>query len=204
MAEEPEPGHRHPPRGTDTDHGPTATPARDRRMLDGGLIFVTALLCLSGIGVWITRGPERFFELLWSDLGFALLLLPKIFGGILLATALGLSLPRARVLALIGPDSGWRGLMIAAVAGAVMPGGPHVIYPLTVALMAAGADLGAGVTIVSAWVLLSLNRTLVWELSFIPVEVVAMRFVLTLPVPVMLGFMMRVLAARAAVRRDVQ
>ncbi|MDP3342391.1 hypothetical protein [Frigidibacter sp.] len=169
-------------------------------MIDGGLIFVTALLCLSGVGVWITRGPERFFDLLWSDLGFALILLPKIFGGILLATALGLSLPRARVLALIGPDSGWRGLMIAAVAGAVMPGGPHVIYPLTVALMAAGADMAAGVTIVSAWILLSLNRTLVWELSFIPVEFVAMRFLLTLPVPVMLGLVVRALAARAATR----
>lgn len=169
-------------------------------MVDGGLIFVTALLCLSGAGVWITRGPERFFDLLWSDLGFALMLLPKIFGGILLATALGLSLPRARVLALIGPDSAWRGLMIAAVAGAVMPGGPHVIYPLTLALIAAGADLAAGVTIVSAWVLLSLNRTLVWELSFIPVEFVAIRFLLTLPVPVLLGLVVRALAARAAMR----
>lgn len=200
MADEPEPGRRQPSLSPGADHGPAATPARERRLVDGGLIFVTALLCLSGAGVWITRGPERFFDLLWSDLGLALILLPKIFGGILLATALGLSLPRARVVALIGPDSGWRGLMIAAVAGAVLPGGPHVIYPLTLALIAAGADLAAGVTIVSAWVLLSLNRTVVWELSFIPVEFVAMRFLLTLPVPVLLGLVVRVLAARAATR----
>lgn len=193
MADEPEAGGGQPSLSS-------GVPARERRMVDGGLIFVTALLCLSGAAVWITRGPERFFDLLWSDLGFALMLMPKIFGGILLATALGLSLPRARVLALIGPDSGWRGLMIAAVAGAVMPGGPHVIYPLTLALIAAGADLAAGVTIVSAWVLLSLNRTLVWELSFIPVEFVAMRFLLTLPVPVLLGLVVRALAARAATR----
>lgn len=200
MADEPEPGRGQASLSPGADHGPAATPARERRLVDGGLLFVTALLCLSGAGVWITRGPERFFDLLWSDLGFALVLLPKIFGGILLATALGLSLPRARVLALIGPDSGWRGLMIAAVAGAVMPGGPHVIYPLTLALIAAGADLAAGVTIVSAWVLLSLNRTLVWELSFIPVEFVAMRFLLTLPLPVLLGLVARALAARAATR----
>ena len=167
-------------------------------MIDGGLIFVTALLFLSGAGVWITRGPERFLDLLLADLGFALVLLPKILGGIVMATALGLSLPRGRVLALIGPQSGWRGLMIAAAAGAVMPGGPHVIYPLTLALMGAGADLAAGVTIVSAWVLLSLNRTLVWELSFLPVELVAMRFLLTLPVPVILGLVVRALVRRAA------
>lgn len=200
MADASEPG-RHPPLAPAAGHGPAGTPARERRLVDGGLIFVTALLCLSGAGVWITRGPERFLELLWSDLSFALTLLPKIFGGIVLATALGLCLPRARVLALIGPDSGWRGLVISAVAGAVMPGGPHVIYPLTLALIAAGADLAAGVTIVSAWVLLSLNRTLVWELSFIPVEYVALRFLLTLPVPVLLGLVVRALALRAETRK---
>jgi uncharacterized membrane protein YraQ (UPF0718 family) len=114
-----------------------------------------------------------------------------------MATALGLSLPRTRVVALIGPDSGWRGLMIAAAAGAVMPGGPHVIYPLTLALIAAGADVAAGVTIVSAWILLSLNRTLVWELSFIPADVVVLRFFMTLPVPVLLGCAVRALDGRS-------
>ncbi len=168
-------------------------------MVDGGLIFVTALLCLSGAGVWLTRGSDRFFELLWSDLGFAIALLPKILGGIVMATALGLSLPRERVVAMIGPNSGWRGLMIAAAAGAVMPGGPHVIYPLTLALIAAGADVAAGVTIVSAWILLSLNRTLVWELSFIPSDVVALRFLMTLPVPVLLGRAIRALDGRSRV-----
>lgn len=160
---------------------PAVSTPHKRRMVDSGLIFVTVLLCLSGAGVWITRGPDRFLNLLWFDLGFAVTLLPKILGGIVLATALGLSLPRERVVTLIGPDSGWRGLTIAAAAGAVMPGGPLVIYPLTLALIASGADIAAGVTIVLAWILLSLNRTLVWELSFIPADVVALRFFMTLP-----------------------
>lgn len=165
-------------------------------MIDGGLIFVTLLLCASGTAVWITQGAARFFDLLWADLGLALAVLPKIAGGIILATAIGLSLPRGRVLALIGPDSGWRGLVIATIAGAVIPGGPSVIYPLTLGLMAAGADLGAGMAIVSGWVLLSLNRTLVWELSFLPVELVALRFALTLPGPVILGMVTRALVRR--------
>ena len=182
------------PEGTDAPDD--AEPPHARRMIDGGLIFVTLLLVVSGTAVWMTQGPARFFEILWHDLGFALAVLPKIAGAILLATAIGLCLPRDRVLALIGPDSGWRGLVIATAAGAVVPGGPSVTYPLTLGLMAAGADLGAGVALVSGWVLLSLNRTLVWELSFLPAELVALRYALTLPVPVMLG-----LLTRAVIRR---
>lgn len=177
---------------------PLPAPVHERRVIDGGLIFVTLLLCASGTAVWITQGPQRFFDLLWVDLGFALAVLPKIAGGIVLATAIGLSLPRDRVLSLIGPDSGWSGLIIATIAGALLPGGPSVTYPLTLGLMAAGADLGAGIALVSGWILLSLNRTLVWELSFLPVDLVALRFALTAPVPVILG-----LATRALMRRRV-
>ena len=36
-----------------------------------------------------------------------------------------------------------RGLLAATVAGALLPGGPSMAYPLTASLMVSGADIGA-------------------------------------------------------------
>lgn len=168
------------------------TPAK----IDIGFAIVLALAVVAGIGVWVVQGPAAFFDILRADMGFALILLPKIAGGIIFAITLGIVLPKDRVLRAVGPDSGWRGLTIATLAGAVIPGGPSVMFPLATGLLASGADLGAAVAMISGWVLLSVNRTLVWELSFIPVDLVGLRLLLTLPVPLLLGY-----AARAAVGR---
>lgn len=183
--------------GQGTEQEPDPKP---RRPFDTGFLVVAALAVVSGAGVWVRQGPEVFAEILLADLGFAAALLPKIAGGILLATAIGMALPRDKVLRLVGPDSGVKGLVIAMAAGALIPGGPAVTFPLTASLMAAGADIAAGVTMVTGWVLLSLNRTLVWELSFLPHDLVALRILLTLPVPILAGLALRWLRRRMEAR----
>jgi len=178
---------------------PRLPPPEARRFrVDFGLVFVAGLGLAAGATVWITQGQARFFELMWNDTAMILSLLPKIFGGIVLAIALAMVLPRERVLRLVGPDSGLRGLTIAGAAGAVVPGGPNLTYPLARELMRSGADAGAGTAMVSGWVLLGVNRLLIWELSFLPGWLVALRLALTLWVPVAVGFLARVWARRAA------
>jgi len=162
-----------------------------RKLIDGSLIFLVALGVAGGIAVWTTRGSERFWEIFQHEVYFSTILLPKIAAGVLIASALPFMISRERITALIGPDSGWRGLAIAMVAGAIIPGGPSVTYPLALGLMAAGADLGAGVALVSGWMLLGLNRTLIWELTFLPVDFVALRLALSLPIPLLLGWAVR-------------
>ncbi|ARE41644.1 hypothetical protein RGUI_3503 [Rhodovulum sp. P5] len=172
--------------------------AAGRKLIDGSFLFVLALAIASGLGVLWLKGAERFWDILGRDLGFALMLMPKIAAGVLIASALPFLLPHDKVLRFVGPESGTRGLIIAALAGSVFPGGPSVTYPLTIGLMAAGADLGAGVALVSGWVLLGLNRTVIWELSFLPPEFVLLRVLLSLPAPILFGW-----AVRHAMRRVI-
>lgn len=70
------------------------------------------------------------------------------------------------------------------------------MYPLAAGLLASGADVGAAVAMISGWVLLSVYRTLVWELSFLPADLVALRLLLTLPLPLVLGFAARFMLLR--------
>lgn len=176
--------------------GPALRPPEARRLrIDFGLFFVAALAVGSGAAVWHLQGRDRFLSLLFADLATLGSLLPKIFGSILLAVGLSMVLPREKVLRLIGPESGLRGLFLASLAGALIPGGPNMTFPLTLALMAAGADLGAGLALITGWVLLGTNRILIWELSLLPGWLVALRIGLSLAVPMAIGALGRRLLA---------
>lgn len=170
---------------------PPSGSSTPRKLVDGSLIFLIGLGVVAGIAVWVLRGPDKFVAILTHETLFSVALLPKIVAGVLIASSLPFLISRERITAAIGPESGWYGLAIATAAGAIVPGGPSVTYPLALGLMAAGADLGAGIAIVSGWVLLGLNRTLIWELSFLPADLVALRFLLCLPFPLLLGWATR-------------
>ena len=131
-------------------------------------------------------------------LGFLAVLLPKIGLGLFVAASIPLLLPRERISAWIGRESGMRGLALASAAGALLPGGPSMVFPLAAALLAAGADLGAGLAFVTGWSLLSLNRTLIWELSFLDWHLVGLRVLLSLPAPLLVGLAARALIGRRA------
>lgn len=164
-----------------------------RKLFDSGFYIMAMICVISGVAVWILRGKEVFFGVIFNDFIFAMSILPKIAGGILFATSLGLILPREKILAAVGPESGVRGLVIAAAAGAVVPGGPAVMFPLAAGMLASGVDIGAAIALISGWVLLGINRILIWELSFVPVDIVGLRLLLTLPLPVLIGLFARYL-----------
>jgi uncharacterized membrane protein YraQ (UPF0718 family) len=160
-------------------------------VIDPGFAIIIAIALVSAVLVWIQKGQTVFWGILGENLQFGILLLPKIISGVFLASVIPLMLPRDKVQKWIGPDSGFRGLWAAALAGVAIPGGPSVTLPLAGGLMLAGADLAAGITMVSAWALLSLNRTLIWELSFLPPHIVLVRVVLSFGIPVALGWIVR-------------
>lgn len=169
---------------------------RRRKIVDGGFLVLAALTCLAAALVGSRAGFSRLWQISVETFGFIAVLSPKILAGVFIAATLPLILPRDRVAAWIGRESGVRGLILAGLAGAAIPGGPMMTFPLAAGFAVTGADLGAVIAFVSGWNLLSLNRTLIWEFSFLPAELVWVRFLISLPIPVLLG-----LAARALWRR---
>lgn len=161
----------------------------------GFLILIGATLLAALLVVW-QSGTAHMFGIVLGALGFMAMLLPKVTAGVVIAATVPVLIPRDRISRWIGQDSGVRGLVFAALAGAFLPGGPSMAYPLTASLMVSGADLGASLAFVSGWSLFNLNRTLIWELSFLPPEFVGMRVLFCLPMPLLIG-----LAARWLVRR---
>jgi len=196
LAESAEPLAAPPARGTG-ERRPGPSPDgflwRLRRVVFGnpGLLAVALLMLVSGAAVLLRHGPDAAWHALGTSKLLFLTVLPALGAGVLLSALARALLPRERVSALMGAGSGIRGLLLAAGAGLLMPGGPMAAFPMVLALGAAGADVGAVVAFVLSWALNGLQRILVWELPLLGAEFAAMRFVACLPLPILAGLIVR-------------
>ncbi len=94
--------------------------------------------------------------------------------------------PRETVQALIGPESGWRGLLVAEGVGMLLPGGPYVVFPLIATLYRSGAGIGAAVTLTTSWATLALLN-LSFEIPLLGWRFTVSRWPLALALPVLAG-----------------
>jgi len=166
---------------------------RRRRAFDWPAIVITALAVSAGIRVYLRDGWEHFVNIFTSDLGLFGLMLPKVLAGCLIGAFVTLLLPRETIARWVGAESGLTGILVATVAGAILPGGPFTIYPVAGAFLLAGADAGAACAFVIAWTLIGYTRAIVWELPFFGLEFVTWRLIFSLPLPVIAGLLARLL-----------
>lgn len=167
------------------------------KLFDSGFLFLIIATLGAGIAVTVKFGFGHVVAVSLGALGFFGLLVPKIAAGMFIAAAIPILVPRDKISRWIGRDSGVAGLIFATFAGAMLPGGPSMIFPLTGAILVSGADLAAGLAFVTGWSLFNMNRTLIWELSFLPSDFVALRVLFCLPLPVLLGLAVRAFWGRA-------
>lgn len=86
----------------------------------------------------------------------------------------------------IGPNSGFRGLVLAEIIGMLLPGGPYVVFPLIAILYSAGAGLGPAVAIITSWSTQAL-LTIGFEIPFMGWRFTAIRWGLGLVIPLITG-----------------
>jgi len=175
------------------------TRRRPRRAFDWSAAVVATLAVGSAIFVFIRDGQARFLAILTEDVGLFATMLPKVLAGCFIGAFVTLLLPRETIARWVGAESGIGGILVATLAGAILPGGPFTIYPVAGAFLVMGADAGAVVAFIVSWTLVGYTRALVWELPFFGAHFVIWRIVEALPLPIIAG-----LLARVAVRAGYQ
>ena len=94
--------------------------------------------------------------------------------------------PTQLIQDLIGPNSGFGGLILAEVIGMLLPGGPYVVFPLIAILYSSGAGMGPAVTIITSWSTQAL-LTIGFELPFMGWRFSVIRWGLGLAIPIITG-----------------
>ena len=174
------------------------------RRRSGPFDWSTGLLAVlvlgSAITVYVRDGDAKFLEVLGHDVALFAGMLPNLLAGCLVGAFIALLLPREVVNRWVGAESGFTGILIAVLAGAILPGGPFTIYPIAATLAAMGADLGAVVALIASWSLLGYSRALVWELPFFGIDFVGWRVLMAVPLPFVAGYLARPIARYMASR----
>ena len=144
-----------------------------------------------GVLCWRIKGSEEVWAALAEDLGLLVDLIPRVVVALSIAALIWVMMPREKMSALVGSESGMRGLIIATIAGTVTPGGPSSAYALLAAIAVTGADRGALVAYITAWATLGLQRILIWDVPFMGAEFSMLRFAICIPLPITAGLIAR-------------
>lgn len=167
---------------------PQASP---RRLFDWSFWVIAALSGTSIALVWRNEGIAVVRQVFVEDITLFAEILPKVIAGTLIGELIRRIVPREVIVRWLGAGSGMRGLVIAATVGMLFPAGPFTVFPLAAALLVAGADRGAAVAFVTGWLLIGLNRTLIWEMPFFGADVVMLRLLVSWWMPVAVGWLAR-------------
>lgn len=128
---------------------------------------------------------------------FLLQTIPLLLAAYAIAGLVPVVVPREFIARWVGAESGFRGVAVGAAAGAITPLGPYVAYPLGAAMLRAGAGIGAVVAFATGWGLLTAAR-MPWEFAFLGPKVALVRILLSLPFPLVAGYLAHLLFGRAA------
>lgn len=150
-----------------------------------------AFAVLMGLVCFAARGGAITQEILLHDLIFLGSIFPRVCMALSIAALIWFMLPRDRISALVGRESGLMGLFIATAAGTVTPGGPSSAYALLAVLAVSGADRGALIAYITAWATLGLQRILIWDVPFMGAEFALLRILISLPLPIVAGLIAR-------------
>ncbi len=150
-------------------------------VLWGLAVFLGLMAARKGPGV-VQKGLEH-------ALGRLLGIIPRIGVALHLAGFVAKLTPGEPIAALIGPDSGWRGILIASVTGGFVPAGPIISFPLVVVLAKAGAGTPQLVAFLTAWSVFAFHRVLIYEITLMGWRFSAVRLTSSIVLPPLAGFL---------------
>lgn len=163
-------------------------------MIDKVFVTLLILLVVLCIFAWRTGGPE----LLRSGLSGGGQLLVR-YSALLVVSFLAAGLaevlvPHGWVSRTLGEESGLGGILIATGMGAITPSGPFVAMPVAAVMVRAGAGIGPVVAFLTGWSLLAIHRMVAWELPILGPRITAIRYGVSLALPVIAGLLARAFA----------
>lgn len=168
------------------------------RIFDLSTLVLAMLAGSAAFYIYRRDGLDAVLRIGLEDARLLMEMMPKVLGGCLIGAFVHLLVPGAMVVRWVGADSGMKGLVIATLCGILLPGGPFTIFPIAAAFLTLGAEAGAALAFISAWSLMGLNRSVIWEMPFMGVEFTLWRSFLALPLPLLLGLAVRLVTRRPA------
>jgi hypothetical protein len=145
--------------------------------------LVAALACATAL-----RGRELLVTGARNGLGEFAKLVPRLLVGVVGSGFVADLLPQESVARWIGPETGAFGIAIAALAGALTPGGPVIGFSIGATALKGGAGAPQVIAFSTAWALYALQRIFIYELPMMSPRVVWLRAAVSVPLPFLAAY----------------
>ena len=144
-----------------------------------GLTFVAGIIAyrFNLLNEGIKASVSMFFQLI-----------PVLMVAFVLAGIMQVFIPREFIKSLLGKDTGIKGIVIGALVGIVMPGGPYVSFPILAVFYKGGASMGAMAALLSSWGLIGLFRFVTFEVPILGAHFAFARYISSFMFPIAIGY----------------
>ena len=119
--------------------------------------------------------------------GYFVIMAPRMFFALFMAGFAAELLPGELVSSWLGSSSGFRGIMIASVAGMAVPAGGVVAFPLALAMFKIGVGIPQLTAFLTTWEIFAIHRIIAWELPFLGTQFVVLRVASSFMLPPLAG-----------------
>jgi uncharacterized membrane protein YraQ (UPF0718 family) len=170
-----------------------------KKKFDLTLYFLALVVLALAWVAWRREGTQLVMDGLASGGSIFASTIPLLVAAFLTAGLIQALVSEEMVTRWLGADSGWRGLALACLGGALIPGGPYVYYPIAGALLNTGAGVGVLVAFITAKNLWSVSR-IPLELALLGPDLTFVRYGITFIIPPLLGFLAEALFGKSIER----
>lgn len=125
--------------------------------------IIMGIIALILFVIAVYQGGDKHLVGVKSALVMTINIMPLLLFAFIIGGLVQQILPNDLLTKWVGIESGYRGIFIGTLAGALTPGGPYVSLPIVAALLKSGAGIGTMVAFLSSWSL--------WAIARLPMEV---------------------------------
>lgn len=118
---------------------------------------------------------------------YVMVMMPRMVLALVLAGFAAELIPGDLVSRWLGAASGLRGILIASVAGIIVPAGGIVAFPLALAMLKVGVGVPQLVAFLTSWEVFAVHRILAFEIPFLGVRFAALRLAASFMLPPLAG-----------------
>ena len=132
-----------------------------KKIMSSKMFWPTVVMFIIALALFIIatlQGEGKNVAGLKSAWNMTLQIIPLLIFAFIIAGLVQTLLPRDLISTWVGDESGFRGILIGTVTGALTPGGPYVSLPIAAGLLRTGASIPTMVAFVTGWSLMNVAR----------------------------------------------
>ena len=152
------------------------------------LVAIAMWMCALALVLVSYRRQDGSTEMgLYTSLGYLAAMAPRALCAVFMASFAAELLPGDLISGWVGSESGMRGILIASVAGILVPAGGVVAFPLALAMINLGVGIPQLTAFLTSWEVFAIHRILAWEIPFLGLNFVGLRVSSSFMLPPLAG-----------------